>query len=55
LDIWIQADEPSSAAQRSNWLPVKDPAPFVLNARLYWPKDGALQGAWKMPAVERLN
>ena len=55
LDIWIQAEEPGTAAQRSNWLPVKDPAPFVLNARLYWPKDGALQGAWKMPAVERLN
>jgi hypothetical protein len=55
LDIWIQAKEPSTAAQRSNWLPVKDRASFVLNARLYWPKDDALQGAWKMPAVERLN
>jgi hypothetical protein len=55
LHIWIQAEEPGTAAQRSNWLPVKDQTPFVLNARLYWPKDGALQGTWKMPAVERLN
>jgi hypothetical protein len=55
LDIWIQAQEPEAAAQRSNWLPVKAHAPFVLNARLYWPRDEALQGAWKMPGVERLN
>lgn len=55
LDIWIQAAEPETAAQRSNWLPVKANAPFLLNARLYWPKDDALQGRWKMPPVERLN
>lgn len=55
LDIWIQAAEPDTAAQRSNWLPVKANAPFLLNARLYWPKDDALQGRWKMPPVERLN
>ncbi len=54
LDIWIQASEPASNAQRSNWLPVKANAPFLLNARLYWPKDEALQGGWKMPVVERM-
>lgn len=54
LDIWIQASEPESSAQRSNWLPVKANAPFLLNARLYWPKDEALQGGWKMPVVERM-
>jgi hypothetical protein len=54
LDIWIQASEPESNAQRSNWLPVKANAPFLLNARLYWPKDEALQGGWKMPVVERM-
>lgn len=55
LDIWIQANAPETAAQRSNWLPVKAQAPFLLNARLYWPKEEALQGQWKMPVVERLN
>ena len=55
LDIWIQAQAPDTPAKRSNWLPVKDQAPFLLNARLYWPKDDALNGGWKMPAVERLH
>ena len=55
LDIWIQAQAPGTPAQRSNWLPVKAQAPFLLNARLYWPKDDALSGGWKMPTVERLN
>ena len=55
LDIWIQAHEPETPAQRSNWLPVKAQAPFLLNARLYWPKQAALEGGWKMPAVERLH
>lgn len=55
LDIWIQATEPAQASQRQNWLPVKDKAAFLLNARLYWPQENALQGSWKMPAVERLD
>jgi hypothetical protein len=29
--------------------------PFLLNARLYWPKPEALRGAWSMPAVERVD
>ena len=55
LDIWIQAQAPEAPEQRSNWLPVKAQAPFLLNARLYWPKDNALSGGWKMPTVERLH
>ncbi|MEN9995720.1 MAG: hypothetical protein RL462_496 [Pseudomonadota bacterium] len=55
LDIWIQAQEPAQAHQRTNWLPVKDKSAFLLNARLYWPKEDALQGTWKMPALERLD
>ena len=54
LDLWIQADTPAADQQR-NWLPVKAAAPFLLNARLYWPKEAALSGAWGMPAVERLD
>jgi hypothetical protein len=55
LDIWVQATRPTDAAQAANWLPVKADAPFLLNARLYWPKPEALQGTWQMPAVKRLN
>jgi hypothetical protein len=55
LDIWIQATRPTDATQAANWLPVKADAPFLLNARLYWPKPEALQGTWQMPAVKRLN
>jgi hypothetical protein len=54
LDLWLQADAPP-ADRRSNWLPVKAGAPFLLNARLYRPKQEALTGAWNMPAVERLD
>jgi hypothetical protein len=32
---------------------VNENTPFVLNARLYGPKPEALQGGWKLPAVER--
>lgn len=54
LDLWIQADEPA-ASKRSNWLPVKAGQPFLLNARLYWPKPAALNGSWGMPVVQRVE
>ena len=54
LDLWIQADRPS-ADRVNNWLPVKAGEPFLLNARLYWPKPQALDGRWGMPAVERVD
>lgn len=53
LDIWIQATPPSPEKEK-NWLPVKPGAGFLLNARLYWPKEPALTGAWGMPSVEKL-
>jgi hypothetical protein len=55
LDLWIQAHPPAQAMQYSNWLPVKEKSLFLLNARLYWPQPEALQGAWKMPKVERID
>jgi hypothetical protein len=55
LDIWIQAQAPKEAHRHANWLPVHPDQPFLLNARLYWPKEDALQGRWQMPAVERLD
>ncbi len=55
LDLWVQATPPSEKEAAANWLPVQMDAPFLLNARLYWPEDKALNGQWKMPVVERLN
>jgi hypothetical protein len=54
LDLWVQATPPDGDA-RANWLPVRAGEPFLLNARLYWPKPEALRGAWSMPAVERVD
>lgn len=54
LDLWVQATPPEGEA-RANWLPVRAGTPFLLNARLYWPRPEALRGAWSMPAVERLD
>ncbi len=54
LDIWIQADRPSPDKDK-NWLPVKSGAGFLLNARLYWPREPALNGSWGMPDVERIE
>ena len=54
LDVWVQA-QPPQAPMQSNWLPVQADAPFLLNARLYWPQPSALNGSWGMPAIERLD
>jgi hypothetical protein len=53
LDLLIQA-KPPQASQIANWLP--SPAgPFSLVMRLYWAREEALRGAWRMPPVERLG
>lgn len=54
LDLWVQAEAPAGDKAK-NWLPVKSGEPFLLNARLYWPKPAALSGAWGMPALERVD
>jgi hypothetical protein len=54
LDLFVQAEAPAGD-RGSNWLPVQAGAPFLLNARLYWPQPAALDGRWGMPAVERLD
>lgn len=54
LDLWVQADPPE-AARQANWLPVLAGQNFLLNARLYWPQEQALTGAWHMPGLERLD
>jgi hypothetical protein len=49
LTIYIQKDSPG-ADKEANWLPAPD-GPIYLVMRLYWPKEAALTGKWKPPAV----
>lgn len=49
LTIYIQKDSPGKEKE-SNWLPAPD-GPIYVVMRLYWPKEEALSGKWKPPAV----
>jgi hypothetical protein len=49
VTIYIQKDSPGKEKE-SNWLPAPD-APIYVVMRLYWPKEEALTGKWKPPAV----
>lgn len=51
ITFYIQHDSPGKARE-ANWLPAPK-GPFAMAMRLYWPKDEALGGAWKAPAVIR--
>ncbi|OZI20749.1 hypothetical protein CAL26_25050 [Bordetella genomosp. 9] len=50
LDIYIQRRAPSRDRQ-ANWLPTPESGPFMLNMRLYWPRDIALDQQWAPPPV----
>lgn len=53
LTIYIQNQKPDKT-QESNWLPA--PAEeFYLMARIYGPKESALNGTWAPPAIEKVN
>jgi hypothetical protein len=52
LTLYVQHNEPSSAAARANWLPAPD-GTFHMILRLYQPSAAALHGAWKPPPVFR--
>jgi hypothetical protein len=52
ITLYIQNASPG-ADKEANWLPA--PAgPVNLVMRLYWPKQTALNGSWKPPAVHRV-
>ena len=53
LTLYIQKDSPGSERE-SNWLPAPD-GEIYLVMRLYWPKGEALSGAWKPPAVRKVQ
>jgi hypothetical protein len=50
LDIYVQQEAPAKGT--SNWLPAPEGG-FNLCARLYYPKDEALDGTWTPPAVNK--
>jgi hypothetical protein len=51
LTIYMQKDSPGTDKE-SNWLPAPD-GPIYVVMRIYWPKEAALNGAWKPPAVQQ--
>ncbi|KAI9014101.1 hypothetical protein DFJ74DRAFT_276921 [Hyaloraphidium curvatum] len=54
LELAIQAAEPGTEQNRTNWLPVREGQPFALTARLYWPEESVLRKEWTMPPIERV-
>jgi hypothetical protein len=52
LTIYIQRDSPGKDKE-PNWLPAAD-GPIYVVMRLYWPKQEALTGEWKPPALQRV-
>ena len=54
LTIYVQADAPTDAVQRANWLPAPK-GDFSLYVRTYRPKAAAFDGSWTPPAVQRVS
>ncbi len=53
LTLYIQKDSPGKDRE-ANWLPAPD-GPIYVVMRLYWPKDSALKGGWKPPALKKAD
>jgi hypothetical protein len=53
VTLYIQHDSPGKDKE-ANWLPAPKGA-FLVAMRLFWPKAEALDGAWKKPAMLRVN
>lgn len=53
ITLYIQKDSPGKDKE-SNWLPAPNDTIYLV-MRLYWPKEEALKGTWKPPAVVRIN
>ena len=53
LTLYVQKDSPG-ADKESNWLPTPNDT-FYMIMRLYWPKQAALDGEWKPPAVQKVR
>ena len=62
LDLYLQADQPSNAAQVCNWIPIPDDEKvaadkpdFIVFLRMYWADQAVLRGRWIPPVVRLLN
>jgi hypothetical protein len=53
LSIDLQHESPGREKE-SNWLPAPK-GPFFAVLRLYWPREDALNGKWKAPALRRVE
>ena len=53
LTLYVQRDSPG-ADRQSNWLPAPNDT-FYMVMRVYWPKQEAMDGEWKPPAVQKLQ
>jgi len=54
-EAWVKAKERAEGKEKeSNWLPAPN-STFYLVMRLYWPKQAALDGSWKAPAVKQVQ
>lgn len=53
LDFYIQTHSPGPEKE-ANWLPAPASGPFNLVVRIFWPKEAALDGKWKLPGVRPL-
>ncbi len=53
ITLYFQNETPGKDLE-PNWLPAPK-GPFWVIMRLYWPKEAALNGDWKAPAVERVT
>jgi hypothetical protein len=51
ITLHLRKDSPGKELE-ANWLPAPNGPAYVV-MRLYWPKEAALNGSWKPPAVQR--
>ncbi len=49
MTFYLQHESPGKDKE-ANWLPAPS-GPFMAVLRLYWPKEAALDGSWKKPAI----
>jgi hypothetical protein len=54
LTLYLASELPSGAPA-SNWLPAPKGKPFVINHRLYAPKEEVLSGDWYAPPIEKVK
>jgi hypothetical protein len=53
ITLYIQHESPGKARE-PNWLPAPAGS-FYMAMRLYWPKEEALDGTWKLPPLTRVK